>query len=139
MNGLISDLLAMGVPMKVVLPLLLTMMLVLLIRTIAAGIATVIKAMHPGESADAVKMQANRIQHRQWKAQRRDWNRRARAARRALVREGIRSWFHRRRTARYVDGPIVLPRLVLPPEEPLTLPTAPSGALPGAQPSSGQN
>ncbi|QKZ23817.1 hypothetical protein [Streptomyces chartreusis] len=116
MNGLISDLVAAGAPMKVVLPLLLFMML---IRTIAAAIAKVAKAMHPGESSDAVTMQENRIQHRQWKAQRRDWNRRARASRRAHIRAGLRARYHRHRTARYVDGQIVLPALVLPPDEPL--------------------
>ncbi|MFF0767019.1 hypothetical protein ACFYWH_44720 [Streptomyces sp. NPDC003737] len=119
MNGLISDLIAAGAPMKVVLPLLVFALLIVLIRTIAAAIATVIKAIHPGESADAVAMQTNRIQHRQWKAQRRDWNRRARASRRALIHAGLRSWYHRRRTARYVDGQVMLPALVLPPDAPL--------------------
>ncbi|MER7978303.1 hypothetical protein [Streptomyces sp. NPDC095817] len=66
MNGLLSDLLAAGAPMKIVLPLLLLMMLIVLIRTIATAVATVAKALHPGESADAVAMQANRIRHRRW-------------------------------------------------------------------------
>ncbi|MCZ4608853.1 hypothetical protein [Streptomyces sp. Lzd4kr] len=132
MNGLISDLVAMGAPMKVVLPLLLFTMLIVLIRTIAAAIATVVKAMQPGESADAVTMQANRIRYRQWKAQRRDWNRRARASRRALIRAGLRAWYHRRRTARYVDGQIVLPALVLPPEVPAPL-SASANSLPASQ------
>jgi len=130
MNGLISDLIAAGAPMKVVLPLILFGMLILLIRTIAAGIATVIKAMHPGESADAVKMHANRIQHRQWKAQHRDWNRRARASRRALIRAGLRAWYHRHRTARCIDGQIVLPALVLPPDAPQPLGVSGTNALP---------
>lgn len=133
MNGLISDLVGLGTPMEVVLPLLLFMMLVVLIRTIAAAIATVVKAMHPGESADAVTMQANRIQYRQWRAQRRDWNRRARASRRALIRVGLRAWYHHRRTARYVDGQIVLPALVLPPEVPAPLSASGTNSLPASQ------
>ncbi|MEU9397394.1 hypothetical protein AB0D86_46360 [Streptomyces sp. NPDC048324] len=56
MNGLISGLIAAGAPMKVALPLILFVMPILLIRATAAGIATVIKAMHPGESSDAVQM-----------------------------------------------------------------------------------
>ncbi|CDR18111.1 hypothetical protein [Streptomyces iranensis] len=133
MNGLISDLVAGGTPMKVVLPLLLFTMLIVLIRTIAAAIAIVVKAMHPGESADAVTMQANRIQHRQWKAQRRDWNRRARASRRTLIRAGLRAWYRRLRTARYVDGQIMLPALVLPPEVPAPLSTPETSSLPASQ------
>ncbi|MEU1259618.1 hypothetical protein ABZ445_40710 [Streptomyces chartreusis] len=133
MNGLISDVVALGAPMKVVLPLLLFMMLIVLIRTIAAAIATVVKAMHPGVSADAVTMQANRIHYRQWKAQRRDWNRRARASRRVLIRAGLRAWYHRRRTARYVDGQIVLPALVLPPEAPAPLSSPVASSLPASR------
>ncbi|MGW2633047.1 hypothetical protein ACWC2K_27460 [Streptomyces chattanoogensis] len=49
--------------------------LVLVICAVAAGIAKVVTAMHPGESADAVTVQANRMQHRQSKAQRRDCKR----------------------------------------------------------------
>lgn len=133
MNGLIFDLVALDAPLKVVLPLLLFTMLIVLIRSIAAAIATVVKAMHPGESADAVTMQANRIQYRQWKAQRRDWIRRARASRRALIRAGLRAWYHRRRTARYVDGQIALPALVLPPEVPAPLSASGINPLPASQ------
>jgi hypothetical protein len=113
MNGLIFDLLAQSAPWKVVVPLLLLTALILLIRTIATGIATVVKAMHPGGSADAVQMQVNRIQHRQFMARRRDANRRARAARRARAWEPVRSCFR-------VDEPmpqIILPGLVLPSDE----------------------
>ena len=130
MNGFISDLIAAGAPMEVMLPLLIFGML---IRTIAAGIATVIKAMHPGDSADAVAMQTNRIQHRQWKAQRRDRNRHARVSRRALIRAGLRAWYHRHCTARYVDGQIVLPALVLPPDTPQPLGASAAHALPAPQ------
>ncbi|MGW6261525.1 hypothetical protein [Streptomyces sp. NPDC055085] len=133
MNGLLSDLLAAGAPMDVVLPLLLLMMLIVLIRTIAAAIATVAKALHPGESADVVAMQANRIRHRQWKAQRRDMNRRARASRRALVRAGLRARYHRHRTARNLDAQILLPALVLPPDEPALPLTTEPRALPAPQ------
>ncbi|MFD9427382.1 MULTISPECIES: hypothetical protein [unclassified Streptomyces] len=116
MNGLIQELLALGVPLWLVYPLLLTVALVLVIRTAASGIAEVVRATHPGESADAVTMQANRIRHRQWKARRRDGNRRARRARRVRVRAGVRDRFTGRRTGRYADSLIVLPRLVLPPD-----------------------
>jgi hypothetical protein len=115
MNGLFSDLLTQGAPWKVVLPLLLLMALILLIRAVADGIATVVKAIHPGDSSDAVQMQVNRIQHRQFKARRRDANRRARAARRARSSASIRSHFR-------VNEPmpqIILPGLVLPPDDPL--------------------
>ncbi|MFC9856111.1 MULTISPECIES: hypothetical protein [unclassified Streptomyces] len=112
MNGLIQELLALGVPLWLVYPLLLTVALVLVIRTAASGIAEVVRATHPGESADAVAMQANRIRHRQWKARRRDGNRQARRARRVRVRDR----FMGRRTGRYADSLIVLPRLVLPPD-----------------------
>ncbi|MFF5637465.1 hypothetical protein [Streptomyces sp. NPDC012825] len=114
---MIAELLAQGASWYVVLPLLLLMSLIVLIRTLAAGIAVVLKAVHPGDSADAVRMQADRIRHRQFKARRRDGNRRARVARRACVRAGVRAWFHRRRNARVIGGPvpeIVLPGLVLP-------------------------
>ncbi|WP_033328666.1 hypothetical protein [Streptomyces yerevanensis] len=134
MNGLISELLAMGAPLWLVFPLLLLMALILVIRAVASGSATIIKAMHPGKSADAVKMQENRIQHRRWKAQRRDFNRRARAARRAYIRAGIEAHFTRRRTARYVDGPVVLPQVVLPPEEPLMLPASSAPVITTAEP-----
>ncbi|UXY40508.1 hypothetical protein [Streptomyces albidocamelliae] len=127
MNGLISDLLTMGVPLKVVIPLIGVSALILLIRTGANAAATVIKAMHPGDSADAVQMHAARLTHRRWKAQRRDWNRRARAARRACMRAGLRAWYARHRKSRYDSSPITLPRLVLPPEELRPeLPSAPS-------------
>ncbi|WP_221355410.1 hypothetical protein [Streptomyces beigongshangae] len=120
MNGLISELVAAGEPMQ---DALLLILLILLIRAIAAAIAKIAEALHPGESSDAVAMQVNRIQHRQWKAQRRDWNRRARASRRAIVWAGLRTWHQQHRTARYIDGQIVLPALVIPPDEPLSLPT----------------
>ncbi|MGW7559757.1 hypothetical protein [Streptomyces sp. NPDC054757] len=111
---MISELLAAGAPLWLVYPLLLTTALLLLIRASAVAIAKVIEAMHPGASADAVRMQANRIQHRQWKAQRRDHNRRSRVARRAHVRSGIEAQFTRRHTVREDDSMVVLPRLVLP-------------------------
>ncbi|MFE2693695.1 hypothetical protein [Streptomyces mirabilis] len=124
---MVSDLFAMGAPLWLIVPFLLLAVLILVVRAVATAAATVIKAMHPGESADAVRMQANRIQHRQWKAQRRDVNRRARAARRAMFRAGIQAQVARRRTARYLDGPALLPHAVLPHVEPLALsvPTAP--------------
>ncbi|MFE5731451.1 hypothetical protein ACFQ7A_11190 [Streptomyces sp. NPDC056528] len=134
MNGLIAELLAQGASWYVALPLLLLMSLIVLVRTLAAGIAVVLKAMHPGDSADAVRMQADRIRHRQFKARRRDGNRRARIARRACVRAGVRAWFHRRRNARVTGGPIpeiVLPGLVLPPED-LTPRSGSRAALPGS-------
>lgn len=115
MNGLLSDLLAQGAPWKVVLPLLLLMTLILLIRAVATGIATVVKAMHPGDSSDAVQMQVNRIQHRQFKARRRDANRRARSARRARTCTCIRSCFR----VNEQMPQIVLPSLVLPPDDSL--------------------
>ncbi|MFH8607825.1 hypothetical protein ACH4D5_10095 [Streptomyces sp. NPDC018029] len=122
MNGLISELIAAGIPMGLAFPLLLILALVMLIRAGAAAVAKVIKAMHPGESADAVAMQANRIRHRQWKLQRRDGNRRVHAARRALVRADVRARRTRKRTARYVDGRVTLPRLILSAEEPVRVP-----------------
>jgi hypothetical protein len=136
LNGLISDLLAMGAPLWLIGPLLLLTALILVIRAVATAAATVIKAMHPGESADAVQMQANRIQHRQWKAQRRDINRRARVARRAMIRAGVQAHLARRRTARYLDGPVLLPHAVLPPVEPLALPASSTPVI-TASPSEG--
>lgn len=134
MNGLISGLLAQGAPWEAVFPLLLLIGLILFVRATAAGIATVIKAMHPGHSADAVRMQSNRIHHRQFKARRRDRNRRAR---RAHIRAVGRAPFHRC-GACCAEGPppeFVLPSLVIPPDEPPVLfrtgrGRAPRGQLP---------
>lgn len=92
MNALITDLIAVGTPLWIIVPLVTLLAVILFIRCAASAAATVIKATHPGDSADAVKMQENRLHHRQWKAQRRDSNRRARAVRRALTCSTLSTW-----------------------------------------------
>ncbi|MER6714722.1 hypothetical protein [Streptomyces sp. NPDC000877] len=78
MNGLILDLLNSGAPAWAVM-----LIIVLAALTLLTGAAAkLIRAAHPGRSADAVEMQKNRIEHRKWKAERRDRRRRERAARR---------------------------------------------------------
>ncbi|MEU5777335.1 hypothetical protein [Streptomyces venezuelae] len=129
MNGLVSELLVAGVSMTFVFPLLLILALALLIRAAASAAATIIRARHPGVSEDAVAMQADRIGHRQWKLRRRDANRRVRAGRRALVRAEVRARFAGRRTARYADGPVVLPKVILSGEEPPRLTVGASPTL----------
>ncbi|MER7693709.1 hypothetical protein [Streptomyces sp. NPDC097610] len=78
MSGLVLDLLASDAPQWVVAFVIVLTALVLL----TGAAAKLIRAAHPGKSADAVKMQKNRIEHRQWKANRRDRRRLERAARR---------------------------------------------------------
>lgn len=78
MSGLVLDLLASGAPQWVVAFVIVLAALVLL----TGAAAKLIRAAHPGKSADAVKMQKNRIEHYQWKAARRDRRRLERAAHR---------------------------------------------------------
>lgn len=87
MSGLILDLLNSGAPAWVV--VLIVVLAALSFMTSAA--ARLIRAAHPGQSADAVKMQKNRIEHLQWKADRRDRRRRERAAHRALRRAALQA------------------------------------------------
>jgi hypothetical protein len=78
MSRLILDLLDSGAPAWAVM-----LIVVLAALTLLTGaVAKLIRAVHPGRSADAVRMQKNRIEHRKWKAERRDRRRRERATRR---------------------------------------------------------
>lgn len=84
MSGLIMDLLNSGAPAWAVI-----LIVVLAALTLLTGAAAkLLRAAHPGRSADAVKMQKNRIEHRKWKAERRDRRRRERASRRAERQAG---------------------------------------------------
>ncbi|MEU1180825.1 hypothetical protein ABZ464_24855 [Streptomyces sp. NPDC005820] len=87
MNGRVLNLLTSGAPAWAV-----ALFVVLAALTLLIGsVARLIRAAHPGRSADAVKMHKNRLEHLRWKAERRDRRRRERAAHRAMRRAALQA------------------------------------------------